>query len=388
MAGIALASELTSRDARGAGGVRFALATAAHDPALRRLLRESPMPGRIALSLEREPSYFAAAALEGPEHHTIIALEDGRVVAAGSVSARGRFINGRAMRVGYLGALRLAPASRGRASILLRGYNFFRQLHERGGPPLYLTSIFADNRPARRFLERGLSGMPNYRFLGEFVTLAIPRARAANLSGRAARAFRRLRQAGLQVIPGSTERRAEIRDLLNRELGKYQFAPEWAESEIYAKNFCLVCAQDGTLVGCAAIWDQRAFKQSVVRGYRGSLRWARKLINAGATALGRPALPPLGAPISHAFISHLAAPSGQPEIAEALLRSLQGAARALGVDYLTLGFDARDARLAHLRKMFHAHEYVSRIYAVHWPDGAALAESLEDRLLAPEVAIL
>jgi hypothetical protein len=31
---------------------------------------------------------------------------------------------------------------------------------------------------------------------------------------------------------------------------------------------------------------------------------------------------------------------------------------------------------------------LSRIYAAHWPDGAILAHSLDERLLAPEVAIL
>ena len=35
--------------------VRFELATPSDDPEIRRLLRENPMPGRIALSLECEP---------------------------------------------------------------------------------------------------------------------------------------------------------------------------------------------------------------------------------------------------------------------------------------------------------------------------------------------
>jgi len=41
-----------------------------------------------------------------------------------------------------------------------------------------------------------------------------------------------------------------------------------------------------------------------------------------------------------------------------------------------------------LRKVLRPREYVSRLYVVHWDDGAELARSLDDRLLAPEVAIL
>jgi len=101
---------------------------------------------------------------------------------------RERFINGRPMRVGYLGGLRLDASCRGRTSILLRGYEFFRKLHEEGaGPPIYLTSILGDNLPARRLLERGLRGMPTYRFLGEFVTLVIGRRNLGSCVGASPR---------------------------------------------------------------------------------------------------------------------------------------------------------------------------------------------------------
>ncbi len=144
------AGQLTSRGhVPTASGVRFGLATPEHDAPLRRLLRENAMPGSISLTMEREPNFFAAAGVEGPEHQTIVAVENDRVVAAGNISARQRFINGQAMRVGYLGALRLDASCRGHASILRRGYEAFRKLHEQLGPPIYLTSIVADNLSAR-----------------------------------------------------------------------------------------------------------------------------------------------------------------------------------------------------------------------------------------------
>ena len=74
---------------------------------------------------------------------------------------------------------------------------------------------------------------------------------------------------------------------------------------------------------------------------------------------------------------------------ELLLLLLHDPAQRLGVDYLTLGFDVRDPRLGHVRKVFRPREYVSRLYAVHWDDnGAEVAQHLDNRLLAPEVALL
>jgi hypothetical protein len=388
MDGIAAAGQLMAPHPSWAdGSVRFEVASAQHDAPLRQLLRENPMPGRISLSLEREPSYFAAAAIEGPEHQTIVAIEGERVICAGSISTRQRFINGAAMRVGYLGGLRMDASCRGRASIIRRGYDLFRQMHERGGPPLYLTSIVSDNLPARRFLERGLEGMPTYRFLGEFVTLMI-RRHHGEIDKPTGLVRRRLRENGLRLRYGSDERTADIVDLLRRDHRQYQFAPTWSVDELQPENFRVVYWPDSTPAACAAIWDQRSIKQTVVRGYVRHLRWFRLLINLGAAALCRPGLPRMGRPISQAFVSHLAVNPLQPQIAEWLILLLHGPASTRQIDYLTLGFDARDSRLAYLRKVFRPREYASRLYVVHWGDGAELAQSLDGRLLAPEVALL
>src|ERR1043166_3096115 len=61
----------------------YSLATRSDDAGIRRLLRENPMPGQIAFSLEREPDYFADGDLAGEEKQTIVACESKRVVCVG-----------------------------------------------------------------------------------------------------------------------------------------------------------------------------------------------------------------------------------------------------------------------------------------------------------------
>ncbi|MGD1080922.1 MAG: GNAT family N-acetyltransferase [Candidatus Sulfotelmatobacter sp.] len=379
---------IVGNDKRLNNGLHFELATADHDAALRHLLRENPIPGPISISLERAPEFFAAGAVEGPEHQTIVAIEDGRVVATGSISARQRFINGEPMRVGYLSGLRLDRSCRGRSEIIRHGYDVFRSIHERGGPLIYLSSIIAGNQAALRFLERGLKGMPTYKFLGELVTLIIRRLPLFKLKDPASRARRALQKKGLRVLRGSHGRCADILEFLNRENREYQFAPVWSANDIRVENSETVYSSINTPAAYAAVWDQRAMKQSVVRGYSGSLKWARPFVNIAATFLGTPRLPEIGTPLSYVYVSHLAASSDQPELTECLINMLGAADSTHSADYLAIGFDARDPRLAHLRRAFRAREYVSRIYAVHWEDGTELTRNLDDRLLAPEVATL
>ena len=95
------------------------LATPADDADLRRVLAETPMDGRIAISFRREPSYFDAAVVEG-DFHQVIAVRDGhdgKIVGMGCRSVRSRYVNGRLDRIGYLSGLRLLAEHRSRGLV-------------------------------------------------------------------------------------------------------------------------------------------------------------------------------------------------------------------------------------------------------------------------------
>ncbi|HWF19641.1 MAG TPA: hypothetical protein VG754_10250, partial [Verrucomicrobiae bacterium] len=122
------------------GQVRFTLADERHNGAIRRLLRDNPMPGEVTLTLEREPDYFLGSRLPGAlEDQTILALEGERVVCMGGCSVRERYINGRCQSVGYLGGLRLDHSVQGRFDIVRRGYKFFAEIAQYPPPDYYFT---------------------------------------------------------------------------------------------------------------------------------------------------------------------------------------------------------------------------------------------------------
>src|SRR5713101_3000649 len=121
---------------------RFELATTADDADLRRILAETPMPGRITVSFRRDPSYFDAAQVDGRFRQVVAARDDeeNRLVGFGSRSVSERYVNGRPETIGYLSSLRLLPAYRNRG-LVARGYAFFRKLHADGRARMYLTTI-------------------------------------------------------------------------------------------------------------------------------------------------------------------------------------------------------------------------------------------------------
>ena len=374
-----------------AGTVRMEPALPGDEPAIRRLLRETPFAGAVSLSLEREPDFHRAASVEGDRHDVVVARAgDGALVGLATRSVRTAFVNGAPARLGYLGQLRAGGIGRGNVRAIRDGFRLLRAARRPDETAFDLTSIVSDNRPARRLLEAGLDGFPTYRPLGDLLTLAlVPRAR------------HRAPAAGLTVGPATAARLPEVAALLAAHGARRQLAPCLTAADLasaerargLAPGDFLLVERSGRLVGCAALWDQRAFKQAVVRGYAPLLAAARPLLQVIARPLGLPRLPPVGTPLAAAFLAFLAIDPAAPRVdAEAVLDALLDAAlagaAARGLTALLLGLAAEgEPLLAVARRRAHR-PYRSTLYAVHLEDGAAAAAALDGRALGPEVATL
>lgn len=365
--------------------MRFELANGADEPGLRRLLRETRFPGAIELSFEREPCIDVANAIQGERHQTVVARPDAnaRVVAMGTRTLTTRYVNGVPTRIGYLGQLRVAACHRANPSLLRRGYAKLRELHADGAAPFYVTTIVSDNLPARRLLEAGLPGFPRYEHVDDLVTLTLPAA--------ARRALRRAAAA-----PACDAELPAIVDCLARHGARHQFAPVWTLADLCSDARTRgLCAADFVVVrrgrgiaGCLACWDQRAFKQAVVRGYAPQLRALRPLANLLSPVTGTPKLPPIGASVAFAYLSHLAVDDNDCGVLTSLLAGALELAAARGVDYVSLGLSARSPIAGAILERFKARTYESRVYVAYWPDGAAAVQALDARPTHLETAIL
>ncbi len=365
----------------------FESATSLTEHQLRRLLRENPLAGEIAVSLEREPNAFHAAETSGESYQLMLArrADSGDVIASGGRFELPMYINGKPCRTGYFGELRAEGGLRQRRQLLFGSYRQMHRYHELGSVPFYLTTIIADNRAARRLLEAGLGDMPTYRPLEPLVTFTIPVR-----SGKRSRGRRR------RIASVSSAELAEIAALLSARGPDYQFHPVWTESILRCEKRCrglvagdfFVTREAGSLAGCVALWDQRAFKQTVIRGYSKRLARGRRVLNLLAPLRGQPRLPLPGAPLQSAFLSHVSVDPDDPDTLVALIRHACDAAQERGLDYVMLAFAGRHPFSSVIRRHFSCHEYTSMIYVVFWADGADAAMHIDDRIPHPEVAIL
>jgi len=373
-------------------GHRVELAGPGDDPEIRALLRE-PMGGGIRISLEREPDARIAGAMEGDRQVTMVARDRmGRIAAMGSRSVRTVWLDGAPARLGYIGQLRRRPeASRAAGPLLRAGFQVLGTTRQPDELPFDLTSIAAGNVPARRLLERGVRGIPPYLPLAEVVTCLVP------TGGRLRRGADAPSAGGPPVRPARTL--AEVAACLSRTLSREQLAPRWTEAELASPartrglclgDFLVAEGAGGEVCGCAAVWDQRAFKQSRVQVYPPALGLLRPLLNPFRALAGAPRLPPPGSVLRMGFLSHVCSEEDDPEIFLSLVRAARRAARARGLDWLATGFVRGHPLLDALRGATRPRTYETVLYALPWSPDPPLPTlpALDGRRLHVEVATL
>jgi hypothetical protein len=188
----------------------------------------------------------------------------------------------------------------------------------------------------------------------------------------------------------------EIVACLRRNGARRQFAVAWSASDLESPSRTrglsvedfVVAEQEGRISGCVALWDQRAFKQSVIRGYTAAIGRVRRLANLAAPLVNRPRLPRAGRPFPHAYLSHLAVDEDAPELTMALLGAAYSRARARSIANLTIGLSERDPRLAAVRRSLGGIQYWSVLYTLSWPSNDAAAVQLDGRPAGLEIATL
>jgi hypothetical protein len=374
------------------GPIHYAVAGRADDAELRHLLRSNATDGWIRLAFAREPDAFAAAAIMGPLHGYIIArdLRTQEPVGMCEWSARDCFIDGEPRLLAYLGALRVAPRYRHRLSVLKGGFTAVHQLLHDGRATSYaLTVIAADNHAALRLLGANLAGLPSYRPLKSFSTFAL---RPRNASAQPA--VERARADDLAAIAGC----------LDRCYREYQFAPVWRARDLADPTLCrglkpddfLVVRRGRDVAACVALWDQGAFKQTIVDGYAGRLARLRPAINLAAPLLRTPRLPATGEALRQVYLSHLAVPDDDGDIFHALVEAALAETHRRGHALALLGLATRHPLADWLRRRYRPREYRAWLHLVQWnstdkaqPDARLSDVRLPDaRLPHVEIAVL
>ena len=358
----------------------YTMATLDDDNSLRRLLSENSMDSWVNISLEKEPSYFNAQNLMG-QSYTMIATDTviKKKVGMYSCSYMQMYLNQKVQEIAYFGELRVDEEHRNKIRILKNGYKSLKTLLPyREKESLYITSLASQNYKARRVLEARLKGMPTYTPIGEMSTLIFATS---------------FKNENKKIIKASEKDISRIVKFYNKCAKRYHFSPHLTQtwlSELSVEkglsiNDFYIFEHNGEIEACFALWDQREFKQSVIKSYKKPLSTFRPLYNIFAKYTKRLELPKENTRLEQVYIAFFA--TTKSELHLELIQEAASIAKAKGVKACILGLSSQHPNLKSLQKKLKANVYKTCIEIVGFEYKVKI-ELNKNLLIQPEVALL
>lgn len=334
------------------------------------------MPGWITLSDRAQPGMVMAP---GITQKSVIGRDGaGRLAGMASRWVVPGFWQGQPARIGWVGHLRLDKSFRHRPKVLLGGFEAFRAaLHDPAETPWYLATVVEGNLPAKRLLEAGLPGFPQFTKLMPYHTLAFRTAKR--------QAPESTRQAGPEDAAALARFLADAHRTrpLAPVLTEGDLRDPSAFSGLRLSDF-VICEEAGKITGAAAVWDQRPYRGWAVTDYRPPLRQLRAAVNIAAPVTGLPHLPRPGAMLAHGSLAFFTATHST---ARPLIAAAQSLAADKGLSVVSVGLMADDPLLPVLNRLRHR-RYDAALYGVTWLDGERLPPPDAFALAKIEICLL
>jgi GNAT superfamily N-acetyltransferase len=298
--------------------ISIRLGTPSDNPRIHDLISKITMPGPAELCFQRQPDFFIGAKVIGDEYVLAVAEDSERTdVLAGLTMISGRmlYINGQPKRVYYSGDTRVDPSYRRRG---IAGQLFTEQKRHRTTEDLLQGIIIKGNTAPLEAAANMADGIL-FRF---WVTHTIETS------------FIFVRKQTPRIPTGVTIRAATEADVpqmqafMDREAPRRQGYPVYDLQKLMAgdpyytglriSDYALAWRGD-TLIGMLAGWDQKAYKQTRVMGFKPLVRALRPLYNLYVGLVGGFKLPPIGGALNYLTLCNILIANDDPAIFQALI---------------------------------------------------------------------
>ncbi|HEY2471133.1 MAG TPA: GNAT family N-acetyltransferase [Terracidiphilus sp.] len=311
-------------------------ATDADNEALLALTRATPMGGRIALRIDREPDFFALLRARG-EAVVYVATYQREIIGCLSAAIHRSYVRGTLESIAHVGDMKVHPQFRGRG-ITLRLIATLQNHLQREGVDVCFSLVADGNKPVMTIAE-GKHGTPAQVQLGRFfVDELIPSA------------FRSKSREYI-VEPACTRDLPEIAAILDCHSRKRNFSPSIDVDEV-AKFIepsepttfrqMLVARQAGLVVATLTMEDTRNLRQNVLVGLPPSLRVAVAILRVLAFPIPGFSVPHIGGQLSMLYVRLMACADGCEQALRPLIAEARAQAYRRRFTFLSVGLHERD----------------------------------------------
>jgi len=367
----------------------FDLAQEKDEMELRNVFDEVSQESDIRVSFGRHPNIFHSISILGKINQMMITrnTEDNGIIATGVRSVKEVYINGKAGRIGYYSGLKIKAVYRS-LTLFGRGIKYLKGLHQDSQVSAYLITILDGNEAVRKVLTSGRAGLPKACYLGGYKTYAIDIARSLNV-------FHPEIQ-NLKIERADEKNIGEALNFINEINTSRQFSTCHlvhdfeSKHEIYRglkpENF-YVARREGKICCVVALWDQRAFKQTVVAGYSRRFKVLKNFYNFFSKFLRFASLPKEGTSIDNIYLYGNAVGKENLDVYRFVLKKIIDDCSESGHRYILAGLHEGDFLNKVFLELISA-KMKSKLYILFWKDGEEFISSLDEKIPYLEIATL
>lgn len=313
------------------------VATGADNDALLALTRVTPMDGRIALRIDRDPDFFALLRRRG-EAIVLVATCKSQVIGCISAAIHQAYVGGVLEKIAHVGDLKVHPLFSGRrlSSRLLSALK--PHLKEKGVD--LCVALVAEGNHRMTPISAGRDGTHVGVAFGRFI---VDQLIARPMRRRHSRyAIDEATSADLPAIA------AMLEDTYRRRQSGPRITVEHLSSSTgnnthEAPFACRMVARDGgRVVATLALEDTYPLRQNILIGAPRTVRWGMAAVRPLGLLLPNLTIPRLGCPIKTLYVRHMAcAPNGVHAL-RLLIDDARGRAFRHGFTFLSVGLHERD----------------------------------------------
>lgn len=306
---------------------------------IRKIFACGGFDGNLSVQYLRDPAPFESFSADGEENRILVIIDNqiGEVVAVGGAVVREEYLNGVPEKCAYLTGLKFRSDYRRRIGFLPEAYQFLRK--EISHCKLCYTTILDDNKAVISMLEKRHRNMPEYRYLGHYNTYCFHGAK--------------------KLLPIEKGNMSGFSELTQKYFSNISLTPVNYDLRGFGEKTFYSYRENGEIVACCFIGDQRATKQYKMCSYGGVYKLLSKV---PTKMLGYPEFPKAGSVIPHGVVSYLYVQDNDKRLCERFLRS---AAKDTAFSLLIWGGFENNPLCAALDNM-KTIQYGSRLYSVEW----------------------
>lgn len=258
-------------------------------PEILRILESSAAKGGIELIYTRREDAYASYQMEPGEARVFVSKDGARTVGTCAELIREVYIGGQPRKAAYVCGLKKDAQYDGLVGF---GPGFIKAL-QRDDIDCYYCSVVSDNADARKMFEKGNRVLSMKPIAGYKTYILSPKVRI-----KAPKHTLNFRRADRQDM-------SALMDFLNTQGRKKDLFPVMDSLEDYHNLAChdfYLLTDDRGIVAAGAVWNQVAYKQYIVKKYRGPMKLAR-MANPLLSMLGYIRLPKENEPLEFAMLS-------------------------------------------------------------------------------------